>query len=340
MEDHRLHAGRPPATVSPLGDRPPIASAQPTLLPAVRLAQLWSTNGAPEPLALPTALAVSRRGRVVVVDAGNDRVCVFDRDGQPVAWWGQRGGDDGQFRFRRPDRCDDLGDCQPDAGGAVTFDTQERLYVADYGNSRVQVFDRDGRLLTRWGREGWEPGELQRPEGIAVDGRGQVYVSDTENHRIQVFDEGGRFLRQWGRKGTAAGALCWPGALAIDEQSQVHVTDQGNRRVQVFAPDGRPLRQWQAVDSIDGAIQRPVGLAVDRWGKVYAGGAWGHSGSVYTGGEVGRLFRYSPAGQLAATWDGFRQPTGLAVDEAGDLYVADRRAACVTKFRVLDPTTH
>ena len=73
----------------------------------VRLARLWATDGAPDALTLPTALAVGRQGRLYVVDAGNDRVQVFDGAGRFLTRWGGTGTDDGQFRFRRPDRCED-----------------------------------------------------------------------------------------------------------------------------------------------------------------------------------------------------------------------------------------
>jgi DNA-binding beta-propeller fold protein YncE len=319
----------PAARATTVAISAPVGRAGATALVAapMRLARLWATDGAPESLALPTALAIGRQGRLYVVDAGNDRIQVFDAAGRSLTRWGGAGTDDGQFRFRRPDRCDDVGDCLPDVAGAVAVDGQERVYVADYGNSRVQAFDADGRLLARWGGEGSGPGELLLPQGIAVGGGGEVYVSDTENHRVQVFDAGGRFLRAWGRMGAAVGALHWPGALAVDGRGEVHVADQGNHRVQVFDPEGRPLRQWEVADSVDGRIERPTGLAVDRQGHVYARGA------------VGRVLRYDQAGQPLATWEGFTQPTGLAVDEAGDLYVADRWVGRLAKFRILQPMT-
>lgn len=62
-----------------------------------------------------------------------------------------------------------------------------RVYVADSGNDRIQVFDAAGRLVAAWGREGDGPGEFQRPTGVTLDGQGHAYVADFGNHRIQKF---------------------------------------------------------------------------------------------------------------------------------------------------------
>ena len=67
------------------------------------------------------------------------------------------------------------------------MDGSGRVYVADSGNDRVQVFDADGAFLGNLGSQGGEAGQFMFPHGIAVDGSGRVYVADTSNHRVQVF---------------------------------------------------------------------------------------------------------------------------------------------------------
>ena len=61
------------------------------------------------------------------------------------------------------------------------------VYIAEYGNHRVQKFTRDGEVLGTWGTNGKEPGQLYQPWGLAQDSEGRLYVLDSYNHRIQRF---------------------------------------------------------------------------------------------------------------------------------------------------------
>ncbi len=76
----------------------------------------------------------------------------------------------------------------------VAVDESGNIYVAEYGNHRIQKFDSEGNLLARWGTRGPGDGQFDHPRGVAVDGSGNVYVADTGNNRIQKFDSGGGFL--------------------------------------------------------------------------------------------------------------------------------------------------
>jgi DNA-binding beta-propeller fold protein YncE len=51
----------------------------------------------------------------------------------------------------------------------------------------VQVFDKSGNFVAKWGSQGDAEGELQKPESIEVDSDGQVYVADTTNNNVQLF---------------------------------------------------------------------------------------------------------------------------------------------------------
>ena len=69
----------------------------------------------------------------------------------------------------------------------LAIDGDGNVYVADWENDRIQVFDPQGRFLRKWGEEGDGDGEFLHPIGLAIDGDGNVYVAEDENHRIQVF---------------------------------------------------------------------------------------------------------------------------------------------------------
>ena len=69
----------------------------------------------------------------------------------------------------------------------LAVDGDGNVYVSEYGNDRIQVFDPQARFLRKWGSEGNGDGEFSQPQGLAIDSDGDVYVSDQGNHRILVF---------------------------------------------------------------------------------------------------------------------------------------------------------
>jgi DNA-binding beta-propeller fold protein YncE len=85
------------------------------------------------------------------------------------------------------------GECGDDSGRfcepyGVAVDATKNIYVADMGNSRVQVFDHDGAYLTTIGGDyGDQTGSLRYPFGLDVDLQGNLYIADKANHCIQKF---------------------------------------------------------------------------------------------------------------------------------------------------------
>jgi tripartite motif-containing protein 71 len=63
------------------------------------------------------------------------------------------------------------------------------VYVADFGNNRIQKFTSEGVFASEWGTNGSGDGEFYCPRGVAVASDGSVYVSDTGNNRIQKFSQ-------------------------------------------------------------------------------------------------------------------------------------------------------
>ena len=71
-----------------------------------------------------------------------------------------------------------------DIAKSVAVDTAGNVYVADRGNRRIQKFDGDGNLLTKWGSHGKGDGEFGQPSSVAVDAADNIYVTDAENNHI------------------------------------------------------------------------------------------------------------------------------------------------------------
>jgi DNA-binding beta-propeller fold protein YncE len=67
----------------------------------------------------------------------------------------------------------------------VKVDAEGRLFVCEFGNSRIQVFDVEGGFIEIIGGPGIRPGEFNNPWSIALDSQGNLYVADALNHRVQ-----------------------------------------------------------------------------------------------------------------------------------------------------------
>ncbi len=206
-----------------------------------------------------------------------------------------------------------------------------RLYVADSGNHRIQIFDENGQYLTGWGSFGSVAGQFNEPWGIAVDEE-FVYVADTWNHRIQKFTLDGTFVNTFGFSGRAdgdnggLGLFFGPRDVLLLPDNRLLVTDTGNHRMQVVDRDGNFLFQVGGFGNLMGQFNEPVGLAAGPDGSVYLADTWN-----------GRIQRFRP--DLVAeldwpvnAWSG--QSTNnkpyLAADSDGRVYVTDPEG-----FRVL-----
>jgi tripartite motif-containing protein 71 len=83
--------------------------------------------------------------------------------------------------------------------------SEDKLYIVDRDNNRIQVFDKNGTFLFKWGEEGEGDGQFTLPYGLDVDKEGNVWVADRGNNRIQKFDAEGNFLLAFGSEGSEEG---------------------------------------------------------------------------------------------------------------------------------------
>ena len=147
----------------------------------------------------------------------------------PAGRFGSDGADDGQFS----DPC------------SVACNLRGEIVVADRDNHRIQVFDRNGKFLFKFGSKGNGNGEFYSPSGVTVDQRNnQIVVVDTHNHRIQIFDEKGAFLRVFGSNGNGDGQLTHPHGVVVDQQGNYVMVDYHNYRIQMFNSQGQFVRKF------------------------------------------------------------------------------------------------
>jgi DNA-binding beta-propeller fold protein YncE len=149
------------------------------------------------------------------------------------------------------------------------IDSHENIYVSDEQRHDVQVFDREGSFLYRWGAPGSGAGQFNRPSGLAADTDGNILVVDCLNNRVQKLSPTGQPLTQWGQGGSGPGEFNLPWGVTVDREGQIYVADWGNDRVQKFDPAGRHLTSFGSSGLDVGQLRRPAGVGVDSVGNVY-----------------------------------------------------------------------
>ncbi len=179
-----------------------------------------------------------------------------------------------------------------------------------------------------FGSTGSSPGQLKRPQGVAVDAVGNVWVADSQNHRIEKFNSKGEYLNQFGSFGSANGQLNTPSDIAIDSSGNLWVTDKGNDRVQKFNPSGEYLAKFGATGSGSGQFTDPWGVAIDSSGDIWV-----------TDHGTDRLQEFTSGGafvrSVGSTGSGngqFSGPMGIAIDSSNNVWVVDRANNRVQKF--------
>ena len=162
------------------------------------------------------------------------------------------------------------------------------------------------------GIPGGGAGQLDDPDGVATDSSGDVYVADHSNDRIDEFSAAGAFIKAYGWgvsdgasqfetctstcqpgiAGGGAGQLYNPRGVATDSSGDVYVADSSNSRIDEFSAAGAFIKAY-GWGVIDGASQFETCTTTCQAG--------------IAGGGAGQLY----------------DPTGVATDSSGDVYVAD-----------------
>ncbi len=289
--------------------------------------------------AWPTGIAVNRRGDRFVADYDNHVIRKIDRFGWVTTFAGQGvpGFADGKGRealFHGPD--------------TLAMDGDDNLYVADADNFRIRKITPDGVVSTvaGSGRQGNKEGaaeeaEFVYPTGVAVAPDGSLYVADRGAHRIKRVTPTGivMIVAGTGEQGYHDSLAYFskfnqPMTVAADNGGNVYVADAGSHTIRRIGSDGNVMTVAGSGEpgDRDGLREEaqfywPTGVSVDIEGNLIVSDSKNHRirKILLPQGRVSTLAGSGQPGDIDGMGlsAGFDFPTGIGIDPAGNIYIAD-----------------
>jgi DNA-binding beta-propeller fold protein YncE len=250
----------------------------------------------------PYDIAIGTGEKLYVTDRGNDRVQVFDKQGNHIST---------HTGFNFP------------VGIAIA--ASGNMVVVNESTHTFKLLNSDFSVITTVGSQGSGNGQFNFPQFVAFDQSGNFYITDTNNHRVQKFDSNGNFVLAFGSNGTGNGQFNSPQKIKV-YNSEVFVSDFTSR-LQVFGLDGSYKRtENYAQDLINEGIG--LGFAFDANGNRLLGSV-----------DRNRLAMYSSNGTFIKSYgdfgnktDEFKYVSGISYLGNGMIVVADQNKARVQLF--------
>jgi DNA-binding beta-propeller fold protein YncE len=242
-----------------------------------------------------------------------------------------------------------------DAGG--------RIFVADRGNDRIQVYGSSGpifggiKLVDVWVDDSRGRFSLDNPDGVDIGPDGTVYTVDNGDDMIKVFSADGQYVDQYGPVLTNTLTLQNPVGIAIDQAGFIYVTDEVLDLVVKLNASGEYVAQFGATGNANGQFQYPSGIDPDEAGNIYVAdviagriqkfapnfdfvAAWSEAGEtpfdtlldvavygsrlyVTDSGNANAVHVLDLEGNHLDPWEGFNKPTGIDTDSYGYVFVGD-----------------
>lgn len=202
----------------------------------------------------PYGITGDSEGNVFVSDLYNGSISIFDQKGTFIKYFAEK--DPSEKTIEYP--------------GSIRI-VDNKVYVTEIRQSKVVVFDIEGKKLKELGEPGEKPGQFKAPNAVTADKDGNIYVTDSGNQRVQLFDKDGKFVRVVAG-GADGSVLVNPRGIGVDTRGIVYIVS--NLTHLVFGYDqadttGKHLFSYGGNGESNTQFSLPNGLYVDKDDQVY-----------------------------------------------------------------------
>ena len=193
----------------------------------------------------------------IILTQQTHKILKFSENGNLLTTWGEYGTN--QYSFNNP------GEFHTPIG--ITIASDYSIYISDYYNRRIQIFDASGTNGSIWGSSLSVPPVIGNSRTMAIDYQGNFYVSDmNEPVAIRKFDNSGNFIKDFALKGSLPGQADYVTGLTIDQNNHLWGVDYRSSRIFKFDLEGNLITVWGYYGAPNTFAW---GIAVDSQGKIY-----------------------------------------------------------------------
>ena len=185
------------------------------------------------------------------------------------------------------------------------------IAVSDYGAHEVRIYSLQGEYQSKFGFNGYEDGQFQKPRGLCFNSKGLLYVVDCGNCRVQVFRENNAFHCKFGSCGRQPGEFENPYSIAVDSRDQVYVTDwcDNHSGISVFGEGGAFIKK------IDCKRPKMIGITPDDYLITN-----NQNVLIVFNPNHKCIAKFGETGKEKGQFDGI---CGIAIDKSGSIFVTE-----------------
>ncbi|HBE76636.1 MAG TPA: hypothetical protein DDW65_02470 [Firmicutes bacterium] len=306
----------------------------------------------------PTSVALDSNNNLYITDCSNNRIRKVDSNGIMTTIAGKE-----TFGYSGDGQTATSAGLNLPTG--ITIDSFNNLYIADNSNCRIRKIDIAGTITTVAGiGVGYYSGDngpainaaINFPTGVVTDPNGNLYIADFDNHRIRKVDGNGNIttiagtgMSYFGDNGPATStAFYQPSGVIIDGVGNIYIADSGNyviRKIDnngivtTIAGNGFQGYYGDNGPATNARLNFSSGLAIDKFGNLYIADTFNNVvRKVDTNGNITTVAGNGTEGYSGdnglATSVKLDYPSGVAVDNAGNLYIADSRNDVIRKVDI------